>query len=76
MNDDRFHPGTFTAGVFFLVIGFAFALEAADVWTFKLEHFKVLGPLTLVAIGLAVLAASTWSRAHPAERSTDRGAPR
>jgi hypothetical protein len=75
MNDDRFHPGTFTAGVFFFVLGLAFTLEAADVWTFRLEHFKVLGPLTLVAIGLAVLVASTWSRAHPVERETDRRGP-
>jgi len=62
MIDDRFHPGTFVAGLLFAALGFAFTLEALDVWRFEFDHFKLLGPLSLVAIGFAVLAASSWNR--------------
>lgn len=56
----RFHPGTFTAGIIFFALGFAFVLESLGAWTFRLRHLGTLGPLVLIGIGLAVLVASMW----------------
>ena len=58
----KFHPGTFTAGIIFLGLGFAFALEALGAWSFRLRHLGTLGPLVLIGIGIAVLAASVWRK--------------
>ncbi|MDH3500308.1 MAG: hypothetical protein OEM97_09320 [Acidimicrobiia bacterium] len=59
--NDRFHPGTFTAGVIFLLLGIAFLFEAAGAWTFRLGDLATLGPLTIVGVGVAVLVSSIWS---------------
>jgi hypothetical protein len=55
------HPGTFTAGLVFVVIGVIYLLEAFEVWT---VDFTRIWPLILIAIG-AVIIFTSWRR--PAE---------
>lgn len=58
--NERFHPGTFTAGVVFVVLGLVFALEAGGAWTLRLRDMALLGPLTIIGIGVAVLISTLW----------------
>ncbi len=58
---ERFHPGTFTAGVVFVLLGLVFALEAVGVWTLRLNDLALLGPLAIIGIGIAVLASTLWT---------------
>ena len=68
---DEFHPGTFTAGLVFTALGIALMLEVAGVWSLQLSDLAVLGPISLITIGIAVLASSVWHGSE-AERTSKR----
>jgi hypothetical protein len=57
----RFDVGSFLAGLLFLALGVAFVFEAAGQWTFRLSHFRYVGPLVLVVLGLAILVGTGLS---------------
>jgi len=46
------------AGVIYLGIGIAFALEAMEVWTLRIGDLRFVAPLALVVLGLAVVIGS------------------
>ena len=52
------HPGTFTAGLVFVVIGAIYLLEAFDVWEVDAAR---IWPLILIAIGTVIIFTS-WRR--------------
>jgi hypothetical protein len=52
------HRGTLFAGLIYLIVGVALVLEALEVWTLHIGDLQYLGPLALVAVGLAVLVGS------------------
>lgn len=52
------HPGTFTAGVVFIVIGAIYLFEAFDVWEVDVAR---IWPVILIAIG-AVIIFTSWRR--------------
>jgi hypothetical protein len=54
----RLHTGTLFAGVIYLGIGIAFALEAMEVWTLRIGDLRFVAPLALVVLGLAVVIGS------------------
>jgi hypothetical protein len=54
----RLHTGTLFAGVIYLGIGIAFALEAMEVWTLRIVDLRFVAPLALVVLGLAVVIGS------------------
>jgi hypothetical protein len=60
----RLHLGTLFAGLIYLIIGAAFTLEALGWWNFQWSDLRLAGPLTLVAIGLAVVAGA-FGRERP-----------
>ena len=51
----RMHAGTLFAGIVFLMVGIAFLFEAAGAWTLGVADLAYIGPLALVAAGVAVL---------------------
>jgi hypothetical protein len=57
----RFHIGTFTTGLVFTAAGVAFVLEALGLWTLQVADLRVIGPVVLVVIGVALLAGG-WNR--------------
>jgi hypothetical protein len=61
----RFHPLTLSAGVFFLLMGVVFLLEAFEVWTAQVSDLQVLGPALLVAVGLLVILGATVDSRRP-----------
>ncbi len=46
------HPGTFTAGLIFVIIGIVYLLEAFDVWQVNVAR---TWPLVLIAIGGVII---------------------
>lgn len=54
----RLHKGTLFAGVIYLGLGIAFALEAMEVWTLRIGDLRFVAPLALVVVGLAVVIGS------------------
>ena len=54
----RMHAGTLFAGVVYLGIGIAFILEALDVWTLQIGDLRLIGPIALVVLGVAVVIGS------------------
>ncbi|MBI5158109.1 MAG: hypothetical protein HZA58_08900 [Acidimicrobiia bacterium] len=56
------HPGTFTAGLIFVVIGVAYLLEALEVWQVNVAR---TWPLVLIAAGIVVILNSR--RGHGAD---------
>ena len=58
----RFDLGSFVAGILFMALGLAFALEADGQWTFQLSHFRYVGPLVLIVIGVSILAGAGLDR--------------
>lgn len=60
----RFDLGSFIAGVLFMALGLAFALEADGQWTFQLSHFRYVGPLVLIVIGISILAGARLDQRH------------
>jgi hypothetical protein len=53
------HPGTFVAGVLFLVIGFVYLLEGLNVWTVAPSR---IWPLFIIAVGVTVVAGALIGR--------------
>ncbi|MFP3913865.1 MAG: hypothetical protein ACLFWM_03250 [Actinomycetota bacterium] len=58
----RLHPGTLLAGFIYLATGVAFLLEALGAWSLRVSDLRYIGPLALVAVGLAVLVGSLTRR--------------
>jgi hypothetical protein len=52
MADARRSRSALVTGVFFVVAGIVFLLEALDVWELSL---RVLGPVLLITLGVAVV---------------------
>jgi hypothetical protein len=48
----RRHPGTFTAGIVFLLIGAVYFVDALGGWT---VDFSRIWPVILIAIGVTIL---------------------
>lgn len=46
------HPGTFTAGLIFVIIGIAYLLEAFEVWQVNVAR---TWPLVLIAAGVVII---------------------
>lgn len=71
------HPGTFTAGVGFVVIGAIYLFEAFDVWEVDVAR---IWPVILIAIG-AVIIFTSWRRpaaspeSHPQPTRDDEPEP-
>lgn len=64
----REHPGTFVAGLLFMVVGVVYALEGFDVWTVRPGR---LWPVALIAIGVVVLFSGRDRAEPPAVESTE-----
>ena len=60
----KLHVGTLFAGLVYLIIGLVFLAETAGWWTFQWTDLRLIGPLALVLIGLAVLV-GTMTRKNP-----------
>lgn len=58
----RMHVGSFITGLVFLVVGVAFALEAAGYWTIRVSDLRLIGPLALVLIGAAIIIGAMTRR--------------
>jgi hypothetical protein len=54
----RLHNGTLIAGVVYLLLGIALALEAMEVWAVRIGDLRFVAPLALVILGLAVVIGS------------------
>lgn len=63
----RLHGGTLMAGIVYTGIGVAFLLEAMGHWTIRVTDLRVVGPLTLLVIGLRVIV-GTFGRRDQAVR--------
>ena len=55
----REHPGTFIAGMLFLLIGFVYLLDGLDVWTVQPGR---IWPVILIAVGVMVVAGAVAPR--------------
>ncbi|HKZ19307.1 MAG TPA: hypothetical protein VJQ57_04290 [Acidimicrobiia bacterium] len=62
----KLHVGTLFAGLVYLIIGLVFLAETAGWWTFQWSDLRLIGPLALVLIGLAVLV-GTMTRKNPTD---------
>lgn len=51
----EFHTPTLAMGIFFVLAGGAFLLEALDVWNLRVRH---VWPLLLIGFGVALVAGS------------------
>ncbi len=61
-TDPQLDLGSLVAGLLFTVLGVAFVLEASGRWDFELGHFRFLGPLVLIVIGITTLVGASMSR--------------
>jgi hypothetical protein len=52
MADARANRSALATGVFFVVAGIVFLLEALDIWDLSV---RVLGPVLLITLGVAVV---------------------
>ena len=69
----REHPGTFVAGVLFLVIGFVYLLEGLEVWTVAPSR---IWPLFIIAVGVTVVAGALVHRDEPpADEGSEEESP-
>ncbi len=59
------HRGTLLAGVVFIIIGVVFFLEALGVWTIRLVDLRLIGPLVLVVIGVAIIIGTVGRDRRP-----------
>ncbi|HSG79361.1 MAG TPA: DUF5668 domain-containing protein [Acidimicrobiia bacterium] len=64
------HPGTFVAGILFLVIGFVYLLEGLDVWTVSPGR---IWPLFIIAVGVTVVAGAMFGRDDEPPGDTEAG---
>jgi hypothetical protein len=55
---NKLDVGSFITGLFFTIVGVAFVLEGAGAWTFRLGHLRIVGPLIILLVGIAVLISS------------------
>lgn len=60
------HPGTFTAGLIFVLIGIAYLLEAFEVWRVNVGR---AWPIALIAAGIVVILNARHG--HAAEQSAE-----
>lgn len=56
MNEQPINRGTIVAGVFFILVGAAFLLQEAGLWTLKAVY---VFPVLLIVLGLAVILGGT-----------------
>jgi surface polysaccharide O-acyltransferase-like enzyme len=56
MNEQPINRGTIVAGVFFILVGTAFLLQEAGLWTLKAVY---VFPVLLIVLGLAVILGGT-----------------
>ncbi|MDH3293558.1 MAG: hypothetical protein OER95_04455 [Acidimicrobiia bacterium] len=64
MNDINLDIGSLMAGLLFAGLGIAFVLEASGQWSFELSHFRFVGPLVLIVIGITTLVGASMARRH------------
>lgn len=64
MTDTNLDIGGLLAGLLFTALGIAFVLEASGAWSFELGHFRFIGPLVLIVIGLTTLVGASMARRH------------
>jgi hypothetical protein len=64
------HPGTFTAGLIFVIIGIAYLLEALEVWQVNAAR---TWPIVLIAAGIVVILNAR--RRHPEVSPTEAAPP-
>ena len=64
MNDTNLDIGSLMAGLLFTGLGIAFVLEASGQWSFELGHFRFIGPIVLIVIGLTTLVGASTARRH------------
>lgn len=64
MNDGSLDIGSLIAGLLFTGLGIAFVLEASGSWSFELSHFRFIGPLVLIVIGITTIVGASMAR-HP-----------
>jgi hypothetical protein len=62
--------GSITAGVFFIIIGIVFLLDAADVWAVPSGY---LVPALVIALGVAILMGGTRERSDEPATPNDPG---
>ncbi len=55
----RVHRGALLAGAVYLALGITFVLEALEVWTMQIGDLRLVAPLALVVIGIAILIGAT-----------------
>ncbi|MDX1690347.1 MAG: DUF5668 domain-containing protein [Acidimicrobiia bacterium] len=55
----REHPGTFVAGIVFLIVGFVYLLDGLGAWTVDPGR---IWPLFIIAAGVVVLASAVVDR--------------
>jgi len=53
------HPGTFVAGIVFMLVGLAYLLHALDVWNVRIWR---LWPVFVIAVGVVILIGGTQFR--------------
>lgn len=59
--------GSLVAGLLFTGLGIAFVLEASGQWSFELDHFRYIGPLVLIIIGITTLIGASLARHDQAQ---------
>ncbi|MDH4279569.1 MAG: hypothetical protein OEW83_15970 [Acidimicrobiia bacterium] len=64
MNNGNLDIGSLMAGLLFTGLGIAFVLEASGQWSFEFGHFRFIGPLVLIVIGITTLVGATMARHH------------
>ncbi len=64
MNARGMHAGALAMGIFFVLAGTAFLLEALDVWDLRPRH---IWPMVLIGLGVAVLFAGRTGGDDPPE---------
>ena len=58
----KLHVGTLFAGLVFLVVGLTFMTEALGWWSLQMVDLRYVGPIVLIAGGLAVTASALTRR--------------
>ena len=65
--------GALIAGIIYLVVGVAFLLEAFDGGAFELGDLRLVGPIALLLIGIAVAAGAIGRARRQDTASTSHG---
>ena len=72
MTDGPAHKGTFIAGFLFFVVGVVFTLEELGAFNVRLADLWVVGPVALIAAGVAIVAVTLWPHRHDRDREHDQ----